>query len=454
MLMEISEQHQELCNILHNKKTHLYIVMGPRSTGKSHDTSNIANAKLNKNIKDYLKGGDLKKICLMRQSQSDVTTSIYAQFLKSYYHFRSKNAFSFDRYLEVLETTIKITKDDRSDNLIIKKGFRASNKTNTAGTKSIVDINTYIIEEAEEIMEHDFDKLYLTAIRENAQIVLILNTPHQYHWIIRKYFNIIPYPENPNYFIPVQKTNPRLTYIKSTIQGNCFLDEETLEQYMAFGDKNNEVDYNEHKYHVDILGLVASNAQGRIIKDYTICTLEEFEAVEKKEKLGMDFGFTNDPTALVRTKVSNDTIYIDELMFGFGMSVPSMAYEMNQKKVDKSLIVKYDTGDGGNRVADELHKKYGFNMVPAIKGTGSVVYGTEKLSKMRIVVTERSINVIHEFQNHVYETKTDGKHSNQPKDSYNHTIDAIRYTNEDEPSKVTEIKDKEAQDFLGKMMNA
>lgn len=450
--MQISEQHKEILSILNNTKTHLFIIMGARSTGKSYDVANIINIKLLENVKEFLNSGQLKKICLMRQNQSDINNSVFGQFLKSYHLMREDYTPDYDKFLTVLDTTVKFNKDNRSENLIIKKGFRSSNKNNTAGTKSIVDINTYVIEEAEEITKYDFDKLYFTAIRENAQIILILNTPHKNHWIIQKYFHIIPYLENKNYYVPVLKTTKNVTYIKSTIEGNHFLSKETALQYTSFGDVNNVVDYDENRYHVDILGLVASNAVGRIIKDYSICTLEDFEQIEKKEKLGFDFGFTNDPTALVRIKTSNDTIYIDELIYAYGMSVKAMANEMNNKKVSKNSVIKYDTGDGGNRVADELHNNYGFKMIAAKKGQGSVIYGTERLAKMKIVVTERSSNVIQEFQNHVYETKNNGNHSNEPKDSYNHTIDAIRYANEEEEDKKINIRNTADQDFYKGIM--
>lgn len=159
--------------------------------------------------------------------------------------------------------------------------------------------------------------------------------------------------------------------------------------------------------------------EGRVFKDWAI--IDELPHEARLTKRGLDFGYTNDPTAIVDIYEYNGGIILDELMYQTGQSNKAIGdFLLGQEKI----LTVADSSEP--KSIDEL-TGYGVNIIGATKGPGSVLQGIQLIQEMRVSVTKRSINIIKEYRNYMFKTDKNGKILNEPEDKYNHTMDAIRY---------------------------
>ena len=140
---------------------------------------------------------------------------------------------------------------------------------------------------------------------------------------------------------------------------------------------------------------------------------------------GLDFGFTNDPTSLVRTFETDEAFYIDELIYQTGMLNSHIISRMESLGIQKN----YDVIIADSAEPKSIQEIYnaGFNVKGAVKGADSVRAGIDLLKSKPIYVTKRSINLIKELRAYSWETNKDGIPTNKPIDAWNHAIDSIRY---------------------------
>lgn len=159
----------------------------------------------------------------------------------------------------------------------------------------------------------------------------------------------------------------------------------------------------------------------RIYKGWQIVDDIPFEA--RLERRGLDFGYTNDPTAIVNVYYFNGAYILDEVAYQNGLS--------NKNIAD---LIKLDKGGSALTIADSAEPKSideishnSISIVPADKGQGSVSRGIAWVQAQKISVTKRSINIIKEYRNYVWITDPDGKIINEAIGINNHAMDAIRY---------------------------
>lgn len=166
------------------------------------------------------------------------------------------------------------------------------------------------------------------------------------------------------------------------------------------------------------LGLLGE-VEGKIYKDWQIIDDIPFEARLKIH--GLDFGYTNDPTAIIAIYDYNGGYILDELCYQNGLVNKQIADVLLSQR---SPIVIADSAEP--KSIDEI-KSYGVNILPANKGQGSVTQGIQFVQGQRISVTKRSVNLIKEYRNYMWKTDTSGKIINVPMDIWNHALDAVRY---------------------------
>lgn len=159
----------------------------------------------------------------------------------------------------------------------------------------------------------------------------------------------------------------------------------------------------------------------RIYKGWQIIESIPFEA--KLERRGLDFGFTNDPAALIDVYRHNGGYILDEQLYQKGMSNKSLADLITNLPSPQALVVA-DSSEP--KSIDEI-KSYGINIIPAVKGPGSVNQGIQFVQDQRISITQRSVNLIKEYRNYVWITDPSGKILNVPIKFNNHAMDALRY---------------------------
>src|SRR3990167_2414299 len=159
--------------------------------------------------------------------------------------------------------------------------------------------------------------------------------------------------------------------------------------------------------------------EGKIYKDWKI--IDEVPHEARLVRRGLDFGYSNDPTAVVDIYSYNNGYILDELLYQKGMTNKQIADTL--KNYDPILTVA-DSAEP--KSIDEL-KSYGLNIIPSSKGPGSVLQGIQFIQDKRISMTKRSTNIIKEYRNYLWLTDKNGKITNEPDGEFNHCMDAIRY---------------------------
>lgn len=171
-------------------------------------------------------------------------------------------------------------------------------------------------------------------------------------------------------------------------------------------------------YGEGLLGEVES----RIYTGWQIIDTIPYEA--RLRRYGLDYGYSNDPTAIVGIYEYNGGYIWDEITYQKGLSNKAIADILNN--LPKSLVIA-DSAEP--KSIDEI-KMYGVNILPSQKGPGSVLQGIQYVQIQKISITKRSTNLIKEYRNYLWLTDRDGKIINEPQEFLNHTLDAGRYAME------------------------
>lgn len=160
--------------------------------------------------------------------------------------------------------------------------------------------------------------------------------------------------------------------------------------------------------------------EGKIYRDWQIIDSVPHEA--RLERRGLDFGYTNDPTAIVAIYYWNGGYVLDEECYRKGLTNAQIADLI--RNLGTQCLVIADSAEP--KSIDEI-RSYGVQVLPAKKGPGSVSQGIQFVQGKRISVTRRSANVIREFRNYLWKVDNDGIITNEPEHLYSHSMDAIRY---------------------------
>lgn len=159
--------------------------------------------------------------------------------------------------------------------------------------------------------------------------------------------------------------------------------------------------------------------EGKIYKDWAIIDTIPHEA--KLERYAIDFGYSNDPTAIIAIYYHNGGYILDEIAF---------QKELSNKQIADTLLnypLCLTVADSAEPKSIAEIASYGINIIPAEKGKDSVANGIQIVQDQRISITKQSSNIIKEYRNYLWRTDKDGKILNVPEQGFDHTMDAIRY---------------------------
>jgi phage terminase large subunit len=140
---------------------------------------------------------------------------------------------------------------------------------------------------------------------------------------------------------------------------------------------------------------------------------------------GLDFGFTNDPTSLIKVIETEEAFYLDELIYQTGLlnsDIIRMFGNLGLRKNYDEIIA-----DSAEPKSIQELCNAGYNVKGAVKGPDSIKKGIDTLMSKPIYITKRSTNLIKEFRSYSWALNKDGRPTNKPIDAYNHGIDAVRY---------------------------
>lgn len=173
-------------------------------------------------------------------------------------------------------------------------------------------------------------------------------------------------------------------------------------------------------------------AEGRVYTNWAI--IDEVPHEARLVRRYLDFGYSNDPSAIGDLYYYNGGYIIDEQLYQKGMSNKQLA-DFITNLPQPNILIKADSAEP--KSIDEI-MSYGVNILPVTKGKDSVTQGIQKVQEQQISVTKRSLNVIKEYRNYMWETDKDGRILNIPIDMFNHHMDGIRYGFENLVPKVQE----------------
>ena len=162
-----------------------------------------------------------------------------------------------------------------------------------------------------------------------------------------------------------------------------------------------------------------NSLEQRIYRDWQV--IDEIPHEARLERYGLDFGYSNDPTAIVAIYYYNGGYILDEVLFQKGLSNKQIADTLlNQKKA----LVIADSAEP--KSIDEI-MSYGVNIQPAVKGQGSVLQGIQLVQDQKISITKRSVNGNKAYRNYMWMKDKDGRIINEPDHLYSDFLDAVRY---------------------------
>lgn len=138
----------------------------------------------------------------------------------------------------------------------------------------------------------------------------------------------------------------------------------------------------------------------------------------------LDFGFTNDPTAMCAVYRKDNNLYINELIYETRLTNADIISRMDSLGVSRynSIIA-----DSAEPKSIEDIRRAGFNIEAAKKGQDSIKNSIDTLQQFTMYVTKESTNLIKELRNYRWQTDRSGKATNEPVDYFNHAIDGVRY---------------------------
>ena len=247
--------------------------------------------------------------------------------------------------------------------------------------------------EANELTQEDWTQLLF---RTNEKVILDYNPSEEFHWIYDQVLN-----------------RSDVDFFQTTYKDNPFLGDVIKEEI----ERLKQVDENYWR----VYGLGERGQSRSLVYQFQTC--KEIPKEAKLVSYGLDFGYSSDPTSLVRTYLLEDNMYVDELLYRTGMTNQDIANEMKALGLDRSNEVFADSAEP--KSIEEIYRM-GWNIKPTIKG--SINIGIDIIRRYKLHATESSFNLIKELRNYKYIEDKNGLLTNRPVDNFNHALDALRYS--------------------------
>lgn len=301
------------------------------------------------------------------------------------------------------------------------------NENNWNETKSIYNVNNSIIEffsvdnpskahgpardilYVNECINIEYEIFSQLAIRTTETIFLDCN-PNFEFWLDTKVLQIPVNDDKPKELID----NPEAILIHSTYKDNDYLTEAQVK----------EIESRKHEknwWRVYGLGLTGAFI-GSIMEDWDV--VDKLPENYKKRWIGIDFGYTNDPTAIVEIRLAEGELWIEELLYAKGYDNMMIAQHLTTSGIDKNVSIVADSAEP--KSIAEIRSK-GWRVEPAKKGKDSITLGISILNRYKKHLTRNSTNIIEEYKNYRWQINEFGDPTNVPTDKFNHSIDAQRY---------------------------
>ena len=259
--------------------------------------------------------------------------------------------------------------------------------------------NIAFLNEGNELNIEDFRQINM---RTTDMVIVDFNPSDPVHWI---YSDLIPRDDCDTWI--------------TTYRDNNFLSAELVNEIERMRER--DPDY----WRVYGEGLQAIFSARQVFNNWEFIDYKDFPEfdLDVEGVLGIDYGYSNDPTAVVLVFRQKDKLYIHEVLFRKGMTNSDIVDYLKEKGYGQ--VMAY--GDSAEPKSIEEMKRLGMFIKPAIKGQGSINAGISLLKEYDIFVSNESDNIKREYHNYYWEELKDGTIINKPRDKENHTMDSIRY---------------------------
>ena len=343
---------------------------------------------------------DRRKVLVLRKVGRTVKNSVFQLILDTLNLFQIKDK-------------CKINKTDFSIELPNGSVFLCSGLDDPEKIKSIAGLTDAWLEEATEFTQDDFNQIDLRIrdpLAKDQQLILSFNPVSKASWCYLQFF-----AENPE----LDEFRSKVEIVKSNYTNNPHLPQAYVDSLLLLK-ATNPVYY----------GIYALGDFGSLDKlVYSNWQKFEFNKEDIKGDLiiGLDFGYTNDPTALVAAIVNaeENRIYVFKEWGGTGLLNDDIAKNIIDFGFAKSII-KADSAE--QKSIDEIKRAGVLRISPCTKGQGSILQGIQKLQQYELIIHPDCKEILNELQNYAWEKdKQTNEYINKPIDKYNHYLDALRY---------------------------
>lgn len=374
---------------LENYANRIEVHWGGASSGKSHGIYQKVV------IKAMKKWPVPRKVLILRKIGRSLKDS-------SWQHIKDiLDEFQMLQYCHVNKSEMTITLPNKA--VLMFRGLDDPEKI-----KSIKGVSDVVMEEATEFTLDDYTQLGLR-LRDRAhirkQMFLMFNPVSKKNWVY-------------SYFFGKRSTEFKLFH--STYKDNKFLDRETIAAIEQLRERNPAY------YRIYALGEFAT-LDKLVFPVYEKKIVTKTDVAGLPQLNGLDFGYINDPSALVTVFYNREkkTIFITGEYVKGGMLNNEIATAIEDLGLSKELIF----ADSQERKSIDEIRMAGISRIRAVeKWPGSLIHGIQWLLQHRIVIDERCFKVIEEFENYTWKKdRKTGEYGNEPVDTFNHTIDALRY---------------------------
>lgn len=386
--------NRNIFNILTDYSHFTEVHYGGGSSGKSHG---VVQKVVLKALQDWKYP---RKILWLRKVGATIADSLFQDVKGCLVDFKIWD------FCEWNKTDNRITLPNGA--VFLFKGMDNSEKI-----KSIKGISDVVMEEASEFHLNDYTQLTLR-LRErkhlNKQIFLMFNPVSKLNWVYKYFFTGEPHKN---------------TLIQqSSYKDNKFLDEMTRQNLEDLASRNPAY------YKIYALGEFAT-LDKLVFPKYETDILNKEDLKHIPSYFALDYGYINDPSAFIHVKadVKNKKLYILEEYVKTGMLNDEIANVIKQLGYAKERI----TADSAEKKSIAEMKREGIERIkPSMKGADSIMSGIQFISQFDIIVDERCYKTIEELDNYTWKKdKQTDEYYNEPVDTYNHCIDALRYAVEE-----------------------
>lgn len=196
---------------------------------------------------------------------------------------------------------------------------------------------------------------------------------------------------------------------------NCFLTEEQHRRIESIEDKELHKVYARGK---------TGKLTGLVLTNYSIVDALPPQSEWKMSYWGLDWGYTNDPTALVHVVLAHGQLWVDEEIYMPGLTNPEIAAKAKERGLTRRDCIIADCAE--MKSIKEVQNE-GLWIIPSVKGADSVKVGIDILKRYHLNITRRSRGIRGEVVQYKWKEDRDGNKTGVPIDKYNHAIDAVRY---------------------------